>query len=70
MMEGPMVVTHGIMWILDGQKLTCPECRSSHIAWTITKELEPNIEGCAAACRCEVCGCEFTISRKEEVNNP
>jgi len=68
----PEVITmkHGLVWILEGTTLMCPECKGmrSDIAWDIV-DISPSDSKnimVAAACRCGICGCEFQVYREDD----
>lgn len=67
------IVKHGLKWILQAtlsKSLQCPECVApkTNLRWEILDLSPANTTNqiVAAACCCEICGCEFTITREAD----
>lgn len=63
------ITKHGIRWINDDCGLYCSECNTSNINWEISA-YQPRFSDTitwTAKCRCNLCHCEWEISRDEIV---
>lgn len=59
------IESHGILWVLNGKELECPECGAGkqHMSWNIFTSTQSKIT--SAECKCGFCNCVFRILRAE-----
>jgi len=63
-MSEPIILQHGINWVIQPEPVACPECEANRDY--ISHIVHENKGMYTAECECTRCGCKWTWSRRGE----